>query len=84
MDANEQQVTQTGVTKPNSDGRGSTSAANGARGGRPRVRLDHRKWNWLFLDGGSNEVIARALGVSVRTLQRRKVDRRRQDDPSGW
>ncbi len=80
MESNEGKVTQTGVPKPKSDGRAITSAGNGARShGRPRVRMDWAKWNRLAMDGASDKDIARALGISRRTLKRRKADRQAQE-----
>lgn len=80
MDQNEQEVTQTVVPKPKLDGRAVTSAVNGARSnGRPRARLDWEKWNRLAFTGASDKDIARALGISRRTLKRRKADRQAQE-----
>jgi hypothetical protein len=81
MDSNEDKVTETGMPNPRFDGRARTSATNGKRGGRRRIRIDHREWERLFLGGTLNRDTARQLGVSVRTLQRRKADRQRQDPP---
>jgi hypothetical protein len=83
MDSNEQKVTEAGMPKPNLDGRATTSAANGARGGRPRIRMDHWKWDRQRLNGASDKDIARALGISYRTLKRRKAERVRLDSPMG-
>jgi hypothetical protein len=58
------------------DGRSRTSAANGQRGGRARIRMDYDKWSRLAFNGASERDIARALGISLRTLKRRKVDKR--------
>lgn len=80
MDSNEEKVTQTGMPKPKSDRRAFSSPVNGAQShGRPRVRMDWAKWNRLAMDGVSDRDIARALGVSRRTLKRRKADRQAQE-----
>ncbi len=56
-----------------------TSPVNGARGGRPRIPLDYGEWDQLVFESVPVQAIADALGVSKRTLQRRKVTRARQD-----
>jgi len=81
MDASEHEVTQAGGSKPTSDGRAMSSAANGRRGGRPRIRLDAAKWNRLFFDGISDKDAARALGVSRARSSVAKRDRQSEDSP---
>jgi hypothetical protein len=63
-----------------SEARREASRRNGAQSpGRPRVRVDRAKWNRMFLDDAPDRVIADALGISLRTLKRRKRDRQRDD-----
>jgi hypothetical protein len=81
MDSNEQNSTETGMSNPNFDGRARTSAANGALGGRPRIRLDHGQWERPFFEGRFNKDIADKLGISIRTLQRRKRQRQLNECP---
>jgi hypothetical protein len=70
--------------EPKLDGRAVTSAINGRCGGAPRGSgfkvIDLAKWNRLAISGASAQAIARALGISRRTLKRRITDRLRQDD----
>lgn len=50
--------------------------------GRPRLPFDVVNWDRLrSFGGGLNKDIARSLGVSVRTLQRRKRDRQQDESP---
>lgn len=56
------------------------SRQNGVRGGRPRVAMDWGKWSRLAVDGASDKTIADALGISRRTLKRRKADGLRQEE----
>jgi hypothetical protein len=49
--------------------------------GRPRrVEVDWRAYMCFGLDGSPDTVIAKALGISVRTFKRRKAERQRQAD----
>jgi hypothetical protein len=53
-----------------------------SRRGRPRIKIDQDKWGWLDFEGGSVPDMATALGVSKRTLQRRKRQRRLEAAPT--
>jgi DNA-binding NarL/FixJ family response regulator len=62
--------------------RSNAARSNGAKShGRPRVQMDWSKWNRLAISGASDKDIARALGISRRTLKRRKAARLRQNEP---
>jgi len=41
--------------------------------------MDRAKWDRLFCDGATDDMIADALGVSMRTFKRWKVARRQED-----
>jgi DNA invertase Pin-like site-specific DNA recombinase len=52
------------------------SRRNGkASPGRPRIQIDWKRVDDLFEEGSSERDIAAALGIHVRTLQRRRVIR---------
>ena len=74
-----------GLGQKPTDGRARTSAVNGKRGGRPKgsgVKIvDWARYQRFGFDGLPMEAVARQLGVSRRTLARRKADLRRQDSP---
>ena len=62
--------------------RSDAARMNGAKShGRPRVQMDWAKWNRLAISGASDKDTARALGISRRTLKRRRAERLRQDSP---
>ena len=87
MDEIEQNLMEACGHEPKLDGRAVTSAVNGRCGGAPRGSgfkvIDLAKWNRLAISGASDREVARALGISRRTLKRRKADLRRQNDPVG-
>lgn len=58
------------------DGRSVTSRINGLLGGRPKgvMPVDMSKYRLLRLGGLSDGQIANALGISVRTLKRRRKE----------
>ncbi len=57
---------------------------NGKLGGRPRSagmkRVDWAKYRRFYVDGLSQENIARQLGVSARTFLRRKAEWERENE----
>ncbi len=56
------------------------SARNGANSpGRPRVAINWKRVDDLFWEG--DKAIAAALGISVRTLQRRRATRHAASKP---
>lgn len=74
----------TNQATPKSDRRSITSAQNGKLGGRPYRQIDRGCWDRLATRGVAQAIIADALGISVRTLQRRVTERRNERDPLYW
>jgi transcriptional regulator GlxA family with amidase domain len=66
-------------------GQKSKGLPRGRNGGRPKGSgikvIDWAKYQRLGLDGLSLEAVARQLGISRRTFERRKRQRQRDDSP---